>query len=50
MLWYCNYDNGYTFGATDATAANLPTGLTVVDTAAKTVTISGTPTASVPIQ
>jgi hypothetical protein len=37
----------YTFGgATDATM-NLPTGLTsVVDTAAKTVTISGTPTAS----
>jgi hypothetical protein len=33
--------------AADATVADLPTGLTsVVDTAAKTVTISGTPTAS----
>jgi hypothetical protein len=41
----------YTFGgsATDATVADLPTGLTsVVDTAAKTVTISGTQLLLVP--
>jgi hypothetical protein len=38
----------YTFGgsATDATVTNLPGLTSVVDTAAKTVTISGTPTAS----
>jgi hypothetical protein len=51
MLWYCNYDNGLHLcgSAADATVADLPTGLTsVVDTAAKTVTISGTQLLLVP--
>jgi hypothetical protein len=52
MLWYCNYDNGLHFGgsATDATVTDLPGLTSVVDTAAKTVTISGTQQLLVPTQ
>jgi hypothetical protein len=53
MLWYTITTTVYTFGgsATDATVTDLPTGLTsVVNTAAKTVTISGIQLLLVPTQ
>jgi hypothetical protein len=53
MLWCTITTTVYTFGgsATDATVTDLPTGLTsVVDTAAKTVTISGIQLLLVPTQ
>jgi hypothetical protein len=49
LVLQCYYRLYLWRSAADATVSDLPDGLTSVSTANKTVTISGTPTASVPI-